>query len=249
MTDELMSDNERYARAFLWRSHAPDPDRVMDQDAQTYRMGWYGGRQWMRDHLTPKPAEGRGDWMMTMSGRRFYPLDPRPEDVTIGDIAHALGMICRYQGHVTRFYSVAEHCVLMARYAHANGLSIETRFNALMHDAAEAFIWDVVRPLKHALAQYKAIELRVEDAIAAYLGIPSIAKTAVVDAMDDAILYDEGKELRSSAVEPWYEKRAPGLDVQIEGLNPDAARIAFLNEFERLVPLMGLDPALLRGAE
>jgi hypothetical protein len=53
----------------------------------------------------------RGDWMQTYSGRRFYPLDPRAEELADLDIAHALSLLCRYGGHVERFYSVAEHCV------------------------------------------------------------------------------------------------------------------------------------------
>lgn len=56
----------------------------------------------------------RGDWMQTYTGRRFYPLDPRPDEIDPEDIAHALSLLCRYGGHVDRFYSVAEHCVLMS---------------------------------------------------------------------------------------------------------------------------------------
>lgn len=63
--------------------------------------------------------ERRGDWMQTFSGIQFYPLDPRVEDVRIEDIARALAMQCRYNGHVTRFYSVAEHSVRVAMLAFA----------------------------------------------------------------------------------------------------------------------------------
>jgi hypothetical protein len=62
------------------------------------------------------PTQGWLDaqWLQTNSGGRFYPFNPRVEDVNIADIAHALSLLCRYGGHVDRFYSVAEHCVLMA---------------------------------------------------------------------------------------------------------------------------------------
>ena len=63
--------------------------------------------------------ERRGDWMQTHSGLRFYPLDPRPEDIRIEDIAHALPMICRFNGHCSRFYSVAEHSLNVAAFAFA----------------------------------------------------------------------------------------------------------------------------------
>ena len=71
----------------------------------------------------------RGEWIQTFSGGRFWPLDPRPEDVYIGDIAHALSMKCRYAGHTTFFYSVAEHSVHVCRHAPA-----EHKLWALLHD-------------------------------------------------------------------------------------------------------------------
>jgi hypothetical protein len=55
-----------------------------------------------------------GDWIQTFSGRRFYPADPRPDDMDIGDVAHALSMVCRFNGHVRFHYSVAQHAVLSA---------------------------------------------------------------------------------------------------------------------------------------
>lgn len=61
-------------------------------------------------------AWSRGDWMQTYTGRRFYPLDPRSDEIDPADIAHALSLLCRYGGHVDRFYSVAEHCVLMSEW-------------------------------------------------------------------------------------------------------------------------------------
>jgi hypothetical protein len=75
----------------------------------------------------------RGDWMQTFTGRRFWPLDPRGEDVLIEDIAHALSLLTRYGGHCTRFYSVAEHSVLLARAA-----TPENALWLLLHDASEA---------------------------------------------------------------------------------------------------------------
>lgn len=60
-----------------------------------------------------------GDWMQTASGRMFWPVDPRPEDVEINDIAHALSLTCRYCGHVREFYSVAQHSVLVSDAAPA----------------------------------------------------------------------------------------------------------------------------------
>src|ERR1051325_11429351 len=130
--------------------------------------------------MTPEPmafdAEGtllerpdtweRGDWMQTFSGRRFYPLSPRSDELDPADIAHALSLLCRYGGHVERFYSVAEHCVLMSEWVDpANALA------ALLHDATEAYVVDVPRPLKRQLAGYREIEAAVWLAIATRFGL------------------------------------------------------------------------------
>ena len=96
------------------------------------------------------------------SGRYFDLLDPQPDQFTLADIAGALSKMCRFGGQIGRFYSVAEHSVLCAQQAAADGASIEVQAACLMHDAAEAFIGDVVKPLKVMLPQYHEVERRVE---------------------------------------------------------------------------------------
>jgi hypothetical protein len=95
--------------------------------------------------LEQATRDRRGDWMQTFTGRAFYPLDPRPEDIDPVDIAHALSLICRYGGHSSRFYSVAEHCVLMS-----HAVAPEHALWALLHDATEAYLGDMIRPLKRS---------------------------------------------------------------------------------------------------
>src|SRR4051812_20612492 len=90
----------------------------------------------------------RGDWMQTYTGRAFWPLDAQPEDVDPLDIAAALSMLCRYGGHVSRFYSVAEHCLLMSE-----AVAPEHALWALLHDATEAYMGDMVRPLKRQMPE------------------------------------------------------------------------------------------------
>jgi hypothetical protein len=102
--------------------------------------------------------------IMLASGALFDILDPEGSDFTLQDIAHGLGRVCRFAGQSSRFYSVAEHCVHVSRLvplAHARA--------ALLHDASEAFIGDVTRPLKALLPEYREIEARIEDAIATRL--------------------------------------------------------------------------------
>lgn len=82
-------------------------------------------------------------WIQTFSGKKFYPFDPRIEDIDIKDIAHSLSLICRYNGHCKYFYSVAEHCVRMVDI-----VSEENKLWALLHDAAEAYIGDICIPIK-----------------------------------------------------------------------------------------------------
>lgn len=140
----------------------------------------------------------RGDWMQTHSGLRFYPLDPRPEDIRIEDIAHALPMICRFNGHCSRFYSVAEHSLLVA--AQVNILYPESALYALLHDASEAYLCDVPRPLKRtpAMVSYRAMERAVEAAIAERFGLgpmmPLIVKTC-----DERALMTERRDLVPNA--------------------------------------------------
>lgn len=101
----------------------------------------------------------RGDWISTGSGNRFYPLDPRPEDVTIVTIAFALSNLVRFGGHV-RGYSVAEHCVHVS-----NLVSPHNALWGLLHDASEAYLGDVVRPIKPMLLEYRRMESAAMDAI------------------------------------------------------------------------------------
>ena len=111
----------------------------------------------------------RGDWIQTYTGKKFYPLDPRPEDVCIEDIAHALANTCRYNGHSKVFYSVAEHCVRMS----FEDLPGCPKWR-LMHDAAEAYISDVPRPIKPMLSEFKEIENNIMSVIGEKfnLGVP-----------------------------------------------------------------------------
>jgi hypothetical protein len=131
-------------------------------------------------------------WMRTFTGRKFWPLDPNPEDVDIFDIAHALSMKCRYGGHSRRFYSVAEHSVRMARAA-----SFHNKFAALMHDASEYVLPDLIRPIKkmpEVMAFWRPIEDRVEKAISAALRVP-YPYPEEVHALDRSILTTEMMEL------------------------------------------------------
>lgn len=174
-------------------------------------------------------ADGRfGDWMQVYSGRPFWPLDPRPEDIDIRDIAHALSMQCRYGGHCIRFYSVAEHSVLLSEVA-------EPKFKlaALLHDAAEAYLVDVPRPLKCMLDGYAAAEDRVLDAVGQRFGLNQDDFDAVRD-IDKAILGDEVAQNLARPLLSWSYIGKP-LGVRLHCWSPVEAEHHFLEAFRQLL--------------
>lgn len=109
-------------------------------------------------------------WIQTASGGQFWYDDPKPEQVHLKDIAHALSNVCRYTGHCPIFYSVAQHSVLVSYFLMERGASKEILRTALLHDAAEAYINDLAAPLKTLLPDYREIEVRVERVIAEKFG-------------------------------------------------------------------------------
>jgi uncharacterized protein len=166
--------------------------------------------------------ERYGDWMQTYSGKQFWPLDPKPDEIFMEDIAHALSLMCRYGGHSIMFYSVAEHCCHIHDY-----LDDEFKTWGLMHDASEAYIVDIPRPLKPFLAGYKDAERKVMDAVCDRFGMdhhePPIVKNA-----DTRILGDEQRQVMSAPPAPWYHTGDP-LGVKIQFWAPERAESEFLD--------------------
>jgi hypothetical protein len=195
----------------------------------------------------PSVAAGRGDWMQLNSGERFWPLDPRPEDLDLESIAHALGMVCRYGGHVDRFYSVAEHSVLLSDWFKGQGDLIGAA-RALFHDSAEAIVGDMVRPLKRSMPAFVQAEAAVLRAIEHRFGIPGLltSTTGLTDITmaDTRILLDERAALMANTSYPWgVDGTAAGsplwtpLGVPIWGWEPHRAR----DEFLARVYLLGIE--------
>lgn len=170
-----------------------------------------------------------GDWMQTYTGKAFWPLDPRIEDLDPRDIAHALSLLCRYGGHVKRFYSVAEHCVLMSR-----AVAPEHALWALLHDAAEAYVVDVPRPLKLSMPDYRAAEAAIMDVICERFGLHRHEPKAVKDA-DNAILNDEREALMAPPPLPWRAiEQVPRLGVTIRCWAPTVAEYEYARRLQEL---------------
>lgn len=179
----------------------------------------------------------RGDWMQTFTGRAFYPRDPREEDIDIRDIAHSLAMQCRYNGHVQRFYSVAEHCVHLSR-----AVAPELALWALLHDATEAYVGDMVRPLKVSMPDFVLVEDRIMAVIARKFGLTggtwfvdegTVTMPAAVKAADTAILLNERAALLTEPPRPWSTDTAP-LPIEIQAWAPAEAERQYLQRFAEL---------------
>lgn len=169
------------------------------------------------------PRRRKGGYISTYTGR-FWPLDPRASEVSIKDIAHSLAMQCRYAGHGNRFYSVAEHSVHIAR-----NVPPRDRLAGLLHDAPEAYLVDVPRPVKRELAGYKAAEERVWLAVSAAFGLSPFIPDSVHDA-DARIICDE-MDQNMHETDPGY---IDPLGVTLEFWNPERAEAEFLAEFAKL---------------
>lgn len=172
----------------------------------------------------------RGDWMETFTGKKFYPFDPKLDDIDIEDIAHALSQINRYGGHTQFPYSVAQHSVLVASKAPA-----DKALRALLHDAAEAYIGDLIRPVKKHESQYAftALEHTVEMAIAAKFDLPWPIMDDEIKALDNRIIYDEREQVMRKTDNVWSAgAMLPPLGVHIDRWYPAQAEAQFLNDFK-----------------
>jgi len=170
----------------------------------------------------------KGTFCVTFGGRKYYPEDPRPEDVSIYDIAHHLSMLCRYTGAVRKFYSVAEHSVWVSHLVPS-----EHQFVALMHDAAEAYINDLARSVKGALPAYADLEARNWAVIAQVFGLPLTLPPSVREA-DERIFKNETAALYGLTPPDWGAGIEPYDDVVILAVRPERAERMFLRRFAQL---------------
>lgn len=177
-------------------------------------------------------SERKGDWIQTYTGVEFYPLDPRPEDIRIADIAHALSMQCRYTGHVRSFYSVAEHSLRVAELCPP-----EYALLGLLHDAAEAYLVDLPRPIKLGTEigrLYREAEDRIMIAVCQRFGLTwQNPMPDPVERADKAMLYVESQALMPP--HPGWEKwrsLTTGREKPIQRTySPEIAEVMFLEMF------------------
>ncbi len=145
------------------------------------------------------------DYITTGSKIHFTPLKPKKEQILIEDIAHSLSLMTRANGHFPEFYSVAQHCIHCYEEAVARGLGQRLELACLLHDASEAYIADITRPIKKNLPKYLVIEKILQDAIyEKFLGSKLTEEEhKLVSEIDDTLLYYEfehymGEKLQDS---------------------------------------------------
>lgn len=181
-------------------------------------MTYDPGTNLATDHdLARKKAQASS--VRTITGRYIDVLNPDTGDIVIEDIAHGLAMICRYGGHVAAHYSVGEHSLNVAAQLRRMFGDEHLALAGLLHDASEAYLGDVVRPLKHAddMATYRLVEALMEVQIARRFGVSDVMHDARIKQIDNEILPWEMAMIRDSAV-----RVAP---------DPAVVRAAFLTAF------------------
>lgn len=182
-------------------------------------------------HRTTVPATWlNAGWMQTFTGKQFFPLNPDPEQIDPLDIAHALSMLCRYGGHVRRHYSVAEHA-----YHVSYAVPEKDALHGLLHDATEAYLQDLVRPIKHAIPEYQAIEQQLWEAICVRFDLDPTMPASVKEA-DTRILLNEREALLAPPPAEWFPDTyvAPLPGVRIHAWPPVEAKFMFQQRLSQL---------------
>lgn len=178
-------------------------------------------------------SEYEQHWISTPLVPKFYFLEPREEDIHIEDIAHALSMTCRFGGHCDRFYSVAEHSILLAWRLSAIGtVKAITLLAALLHDAEEAYLPDIPAPIKQHMPEAHKIYEKLNAAIIHKFDVEE-AEWKLIKMYDRKMAVAEAKLLGIWNTE-WADTGEP-LELQIAGLPPDVARLKFMHTYRLLI--------------
>lgn len=198
------------------------------------------------DTFSPRSLDADGllveapDAIFTFSGRTIRPLHPDSSDIAVEDIAHALSQNCRFTGHTRLFHSVAEHCVRVSLI-----VPEELALEALLHDASEAYLSDVARPIKRAeeFSFYMEVEGRLERAIAERFGLP------LREAMEPTIRWADQYTLEAEVAflhsETFQRRMDVNPDHDAEGKpwmhlaipapwSPEMAEVSFLGRYRQL---------------
>lgn len=174
----------------------------------------------------------------TYSGIMIDPLNPDVELIRIEDIAHSLAMQCRFNGHCKKFYSVAEHSVNTLKVAERlfSDQPLIAKF-ALLHDASEAYLCDIPRPIKASFFKYLEWERSLSAMIYQQFvnEIPSKEEEELVLKADNMMLKTESFGLAESKGLKWGLVEDKADDIRLFCYSPEEAKQMFIEEFERLL--------------
>lgn len=171
-----------------------------------------------------------GGFIQTYTGKKFYPLDPRPEDIDINDIIHALSCQSRFAGHCTQFYSVAQHSVLVSLMC-----PLEDALWGLLHDASEAYLVDIPSPLKKSpeFTFYRDAEKKLMNVICDVYGLNHDEPDSV-KLVDKRMLATEARDLTMSEGRGWMVDAEP-FDFHIKPWTPEYARVKYVSRLHELL--------------
>lgn len=170
------------------------------------------------------------DYIQTFTGRKIEPLNPSSDDICIEDIAHSLSLQCRWTGHTIWFYSVAEHSVRVSRICDP-----DTALWGLLHDASEAYLVDLARPVKRleSMRVFREAEEGLQYAIAKKFGLhPTIPSS--VHLADNIMLHTEYRDLMHHNGDSWWKLGPEPLQTRIMPWESGHAHTQFMARFEEL---------------
>lgn len=172
--------------------------------------------------------------IVTRSGIEFDILNPTSDMICLKDISHALSNLCRYTGHVNRYFSVAEHCVCCSELPE----TVEVQRACLLHDLAETYINDLSSPLKTVLPKYREIEERILCVAFSKYGLHTIAPwDERIKSADSIMLWAETEQLMpESPAFDYIKEMVPVIDCPpiIDGWHPEYAKKMFLRRAAEL---------------
>ncbi len=180
------------------------------------------------------------DYIGTYSDAKIY-FNEEKQDLSqyrMEDISRSLSMQCRFNGHIKKFYSVAEHCLLLSRlYMKKYPNDYLGGYSMLMHDASEAYLCDVPRPLKRFLTNYDLYEKRIQGAIMDKYNVPEMNEVQIL--LDSHVVRDEGEELFKYP--PSWLNNFEKVGIELYYYDPYSAMLRFERAFNNFRVKLGID--------
>jgi 5'-deoxynucleotidase YfbR-like HD superfamily hydrolase len=189
-----------------------------------------------------------GDWVQTLTGHRFYVLDPEPGDIHIEDISGSLGKICRFNGHPRIPYFVGQHCVLGSYVVEEQTHNLLFALAFLLHDSGESYLGDMTRPLKNMpeLEAYRLAEKKLNRTIEKRFSLPEgIFEEKIIKEVDNRMLFTEKRDLLVSL--QWGHS-IPPYDFKIKPWSWRKAERKYLERYHELCLRLDGYPSIVTNA-